>query len=903
MRRFLIVDGNSLVHRGFHAIPHLSAKSGEPINGVYGFALLFFKALKDLHPEFAAIAFDTAEPTFRDELFPPYKAHRVKAPAELYAQIPRVKELVRVFNLPVFELPGFEADDLIGALAQKAKERQDLEVIILTGDLDALQLVGPRVKVFAPKQGLKETRLYDEQAVADRYGLLPAQLVDYKALRGDPSDNIPGVKGIGEKTAAQLLKRFGTLEKILKSLPEIAKEFSPRVESLLVAHLQDARISQKLAKIVTDLPVELNLAQASLSRPDEAKLIKLFRELEFYSLLDKLPKLPGQSLEGMRLRESKTNKSGYTLVDTPAKFEAFWQKLKTQKEVAIDTETTSLSPLKARLLGIGISWAEGRAHYIVASLLKPELKKFLEDAAIKKIGHNLKYDYLVLKTAGVNAQGLDFDTMVAAYLLNPGARNFDLNSLAFREFGFRKTPITALIGEGKNEISMAEVSVQKVCDYCCEDADYTLRLKKRLITEFKNKKLEKIFYEIEMPLIPVLAEMEYFGVKINPRILRDLSREAQAEIEKLQEKIWKLSGEKFNIGSPQQLKGILFDKLGIPAEEIKKGKTGLSTAAGELEKLRGLHPVVDLIFDWRELSKLKNTYLDALPELINPATGRVHTSFNQTVTATGRLSSSDPNLQNIPIRTEFGRKIRRAFAADQNFKLASVDYSQIELRLAAHVSGDEKMIKVFEEEGDIHDATAREIFGLEEAQAVSAEMRRLAKTINFAVLYGASSYGISSRIPGVSKAQADDFIKKYFQAYPKVTAWLKDTIAVVKKSGYVQNELGRIRFVPEINSSQFLVRSAAERAAINMPLQSLAADIIKMAMNKLAAENLTSTDQCRLLLQVHDELVFEIAAKKVGEYLPRIIKIMSGIYKLKVPLAAEAKIGDNWEEMKKFLIK
>lgn len=913
IQRFLIVDGNSLIHRGFHAIPHLSTKSGEPTNGVYGFAMLFLKALKDLKPDYVAVAFDLPGPTFREKIYEPYKAHRIAAPAELYQQIPRVKDLVKAFNLPIYEQEGYEADDLIGTLAERVKVQKDLETVILTGDLDALQLIDKNVKVYAPKQGLSETKLYDEKAVLERYGLKPSQILDYKALRGDPSDNIPGVSGIGEKTAAELLQKFGSLEGIYNYLTSTSSPLAgeggfrpgegainPRIVKLLQEHRQEAEISKKLAQIVRDLKIQFDLKEARLGGYDEAKVVKLFQELEFKSLLDKLPKSQNDELSIKNQETEKQQAPDYELVGDQTKYHTLLKELKRQTEITIDTETTSAHPMEAKLLGLGVGWKVGEAYYVPRVWISKELAEVLTSEKIKKIGHNIKYDYLVLKRAGLNLQGISFDTMIAAYLLNPGVRNFDLDTLSFNEFGFRKISISSLIGEGRKEINMSEVPVEKVADYCCEDVDYTLRLKKKLEPELGKNKLAKIFYEIERPLVKVLAEMEWWGVKIDPQILKLLSREAGEEIKKLQKRIWRLAGEQFNIGSPLQLKQILFDQLGIPTAELKKGKTGLSTAATELEKLRGLHPIIDLIFDWRELTKLKNTYLDALPGLINKETGRVHTSFNQTITATGRLSSSEPNLQNIPIRTEFGRKIRRAFVVEKGYKLVSVDYSQIELRLAAHVSGDEKMIKVFKQGGDIHEATAREIY--DPSLFSKGQGRRLAKTINFAVLYGASAYGISSRIQGVSQVQAQDFIKRYFEAYPKLTAYLEKTIAEARKTGFVKNEIGRLRFLPEINSSQFQVRSAAERAAINFPFQSMNAEIIKMAMNKLAKENLTSRDDCRLLLQVHDELVLEIAQDMIEKYVPKIVKIMNEIYKLKVPLVVEAKVGDNWEEMQKLPI-
>lgn len=904
----LLVDGNALVHRGFHAIPHLSNKKGEPTNGVYGFALLLLNALKELKPDYAAVTFDLAGPTFRDEIYKKYKAGRVKAPDELYQQIPRVKELVEAFNIPIYEKAGFEADDVIGTLATQA-DKENLQTIILTGDYDTLQLVNHSIKVFAPQKGLSEAKMYGAKEVQEKYGLTPEQMVDFRALRGDPSDNIPGVPGIGQKTASELLQKFGTLEKIYEYLDTIPSplspptggegkgggEIKPRIASLLLEHKADAQLSRKLSEIVRDAPVKLDIQRALLHDFDEQKVVKLFQELEFKSLLSKIP-LP-QSLppgEGKEKGEYSSphrggdKVGGYHLVDTKDKLEKFLLQLKKQKEIVIDTETTSLHSVESELVGIGFGFKKGEAHYLPAKYRNIEISRILADPKVKKIGHNIKYDYLALKVAGIKLSGIAFDTMIAAYLLNPGARAFDLDTLAFTEFGFRKTPIESLIGKGKEQITMAEAPVAKVADYCCEDVDYTFRLKEKLEKEL-TPKLRKIFEEIEMPLAVVLAEMEYQGIRLDAEVLEKLSKEGRAEIAKLEKKIYKLAGKEFNIGSPIQLKEILFERLHIPTEELKKGKTGLSTAATELEKLRGLHPIIELLFEWRELTKLENTYLDALPKLVNPATGRVHTSFNQTIAATGRLSSSDPNLQNIPIRTALGRKVRRAFIAAKHYKLVAADYSQIELRVAAHLSGDKKMIKVFREGGDIHEATARAI-GVD---------RRAAKVINFGVLYGLSAYGLTSRIPGVSREEAHKFIEKYKAAYTTLWEYLEDVIDKTRQKGFVENELGRIRKLPEINSSQFQVRSAAERAALNMPLQSLAADIIKMAMNKLAERDLTSGRDCRLLLQVHDELVFEIAENKVKEFVPQILKIMEGVYKLKVLLVASAKVGDNWEKMQK----
>ena len=690
----LLVDGNALVHRGFHAIPHLSTKKGEVTNGVYGFALLFLGALKELKPEYVVVTFDPPGGTFRDKIFDAYKAHRVKAPDELYAQIPRVKELVTAFNLPIYEVPGYEADDLIGTISAQA-DNQDLNTVILTGDYDTLQLVNGSIKVFAPRKGLSETGLYGEEEVKAKYGLGPSQMIDYKALRGDPSDNIPGVKGIGEKTASGLLQEFGDLDGVyefLKKNSDGGSKIKPRIAELLLTNKKEAEMSKKLATIVRDVPVKLDLDHAKLSEYDEGKVVKLFQELEFRSLLGKIPHNSPQP--SLILREGVKHDSKYHLVDTEEKLTKFLKELKKQKEFAVDTETTSIYPVQADLVGIGFGWKEGEAWYLpwgenspnpslekrgAPSLLQREgwgeLKSILENPSIKKTGHNIKYDLLALRRAGIELKGIDFDTMIAAYLLNPGARGFDLDNLVFTEFGHRKIPTTELLGVGKKQITMAEVPVEKVSEYCCEDADYTWRLKVVLEKELSAKPaLKKLLYDIEMPLISVLAEMEWSGIKVEPKTLKKLSKEATEEAESLKKKIYKVAGGEFNIGSPLQLKEVLFDKLKIPTDSIKKGKTGFSTAATELEKMRGLHPIIDMISEWREVTKLKNTYLDALPELINKDTGRIHTSFNQTIAATGRLSSTDPNLQNIPVRTELGRKVRGAFIADRGNTLLAVDY-------------------------------------------------------------------------------------------------------------------------------------------------------------------------------------------------------------------------------------
>jgi len=911
-KTLMVVDGNSLIHRGFHAIPHLSTSKGFPSNGVYGFVLIFLNAIKLIKPDYVAVAFDVSGPTFRDKLFKEYKAKRVKAPQELYDQIPKVKEFVKSLNLPIFEKQGFEGDDIIGTLVKH--EKDGTRSVIVTGDLDSLQLVDADTSVFTTKKGLSEIVEYDVSAVKERYEFGPEYVVDYKALRGDPSDNIPGVPGIGEKGAIELIKKFGHIEEMYKELEEGSKKsslLSLKLRQKLLDHKADALLSKKLATIDTQVKFSFDLEKTKFGTYDAKKALEFLREMEFKSLFDKLPK-PTQSTNqesGIRNNESEdTNKEkeifiskNYHLVDTQEKLDKLIKELKNQKGFAVDTETTSQKEVEADLLGISVSFKKSEAYYVPAgtgaTLDLSEFIKVLEDKKIEKYGHNMKYDYLVLNLAGINLQPLTFDTMIAAYLLNPGGRAYGLDQQAFNHFGYQMLPIEALIGKGKEQKTLAEVPVAQVAQYSCEDVDYTFRLKEKLEPELKKEGVDKVFFDIDNPLVPILALMEKNGVMLDSKVLENLKERVEKSLDELETKIHKLAKKKFNIASPIQLKEILFTKLAISTVDIKKTKTGLSTAASELEKMKDKHPIIPAILEFRELSKLKNTYLDSLPELISKKTGRLHTSYNQTIAATGRLSSNDPNLQNIPIRTELGNKIREGFVAPKGFKLLSCDYSQIELRVVAHLAKDAAMLKVFKSGKDIHNATAAEIFGVPE-ENVSKSERRYAKVINFGVLYGLSAYGFTQQIPGVTHDQAQAFIDKYFLTYKGVAKYIKEIIARTKKDGYVCNPLGRKRYLPEINSSQYPVRAGAERAAISTPVQSLAADIIKVAMINIASQIGVENPECKMLLQVHDELVFEIKEDKIKEYFPKIKKIMEEAIELSVPVAVDVSQGENWGALK-----
>lgn len=918
VKKLIIIDGNALLHRAWHALPPtLTTKTGEIVNAVYGFTMILLKVLKEFKPEYVAVTFDKAAPTFRHEAFAEYKAQRVKQPDELYNQIGRLKEVLEAFNIQYFEKDGFEADDLIGTIAEKKSvNRRDVLSVIVTGDLDTLQLVDDNTHVYTLKKGISDMIIYNEAAVKERFGLTPNQLNDYKALKGDPSDNIPGVKGIGEKTATELIQKFGQLENLIEKVKKDrheTKELKERIKRLIKEHEADAFLSKKLVTIVKNVPIDFDLEKCRFGLFDRQKVVKLFQGLEFKSLLSKIPTkedlspaAQAQLFGGLTPPKAKEEKSKYFLVDDEKKFSDFYKKLKKQKIICFDTETTGINPFNAKLLGISFSWQEKESFFVSVRsrqevLWLEKIKKILEDEKIKKIGHNIKYDLEVLAGAGVEVKGTDFDTMVASYLLNPGSRQHSLDILAFREFGYEMAGLDSFLGAGKNRITVAQIPVQQLSDYSCGDADYTFRLYKKLMPELKEKTLWKLFEEIEMPLVPVLTKMETNGVKIDSDFLNEMSKKVGRQIKKLSSEIYKQAGQEFNINSPQQLKEILFEKLKIPTLEIRKIKTGLSTAASELEKLKGKHPIIDFIFEHRELAKLKSTYLDALPLLVNSQTKRVHTSFNQTVTATGRLSSSDPNLQNIPIRTEIGREIRKAFIAPKGYKILAADYSQIELRIVASVANDKAMLESFKKGEDIHSRTAAEIWGIEPS-AVSAEMRRAAKAINFGVTYGMGAFGLAESA-GISRQDAQKFIDKYFEIHQGIKEYIEKSKEFAHENSYVKTLLGRIRYLPEINSGVSMIRNSAERMAVNHPIQGTAADMIKIAMiniqnkfNQLKGNE--NGEIVKMILQVHDELVFEVNEEKIDVVSEIIKEEMANAFKLKVPVVVNISVGDNWGECK-----
>lgn len=922
--KLMIIDGHALIHRSFHALPTtLTTKDGTIVNAVYGFTSFLLKAFLEFKPEYVALTLDRKGPTFRHEEFAEYKGTRAAAPDELYPQVPIVKEVAQALDIPIFELDGFEADDLIGTITLRAEKETEFESYIVTGDMDSLQLVNPRTKVYSMSRGLNDSTTYDEAQVKERYGLVPAQIVDYKALRGDVSDNIPGVKGIGEKTATELLQNFKTLDGVYKAVEKNDNKIKLRIIELLKTYRDDAYMSQSLATIKRDVKFDLNWEALKLDTFDLKKAIELFTKLEFKSLINKLNLIKGiengkeKTIAPIDKFERNKQQKKYFLISDDKSFAEFLKKLKMVKYFAFDTETSGLDPITAELLGISFSWEKDTAYYLDLSSGKlqktadlfsyqksdknsnpwlEELKPILSNSEIKKCAHNAKFDIRVLKNQGVIVNGLFFDSMLASYLLNPDNRQHGLDATSFRELGWEKISTTEMIGKGKDQISFSQVDPEKIAQYAGEDANCTWLLSEVLSKKLKKEELLKLLDEIELPLTNVLAGMEENGIILEPKILKKIEKDLAIRLKELAKNIYEQAGEEFNINSPKQLQHILFEKLLIPIKNIKKTKTGISTADDELEKLLEEHKIISLIQSYRELNKLQSTYVLALPLLINSKTGRIHTSYNQTIAATGRLSSTEPNLQNIPTRGEDGQKIRSAFIAQKGYKLVGLDYSQIELRLAAHLSGDKKMIKAFKDNEDIHRATAAEINGVL-LDEVTKQMRYEAKAINFGILYGQGPHGLAqnAKIPYKS---AQEFIAKYFEAYTGIRKMIDGSIEEARENGYATTMFGRKRYLPELNSSNIMIRRSAERMATNTPIQGTAADLIKIAMINIAKEIKGHETDIKMLLQIHDELIFEIKEDKIDTWLPKLKSLMENAITLKVPIVVESATSDNWGGLK-----
>ncbi|MGQ9467103.1 MAG: DNA polymerase I [Anaerolineae bacterium] len=928
--RLVLIDGHALAYRAFHALPleGFATRDGEPTNATYGFTSTLLHILQELKPDYIAVCFDAGH-SGRDEIYPHYKAHRDRMPDEMRVQMDRIRQIVQAFGIPIVEVPGVEADDLMGALARQAAA-QGLETVIVTGDKDLLQLVAPGVKVFLAGRRLSDGTVYDEEAVRARYGgLSPAQLRDYKALVGDPSDNIPGVNGVGEKTATELLRKYGSLEEVYSHLDEVTP---PRYREALKKSRDIAFLSRQLATIRTDLPVQLNLEECTVRNYDRARVTELFRQLEFRSLLDRLPASIGRqarSDEGVPSEDSERptqlplfevpepKKPARRAVPTvshivrePEELAALVTRLARAPAVTLDTETTSEDPMRAALVGLAFTDREGEGWYIpvghhrgrqlpIGPVLDA-LRPLLEDPHLPKQAHHAKYDMTVLARHGIQVRGLAFDTMIAEWLCDPASRNLGLKNLAFIRLGVEMTNIQDLIGSGRKQVTMAEVEIENAAAYAAADVDMTHRLARVLAPELHQKGHWDLFVEMELPLVEVLMEMEMTGVALDVDFLGRISAELGARLAELEERIQGMVGTPFNINSGPQLAEILFGVLRLPTKGVPRTSTGrYSLTAGVLESLRGVHPVVDLILEHRELTKLKSTYVDALPALVNPATGRLHTSYHQTGTVTGRISSSDPNLQNIPVRSPLGRQVRRAFVAQPGWVLLGADYSQIELRVLAHISGDPGLTAAFRRGEDIHASTAAAIFDVPIDQ-VTPEQRRFAKQVNFGLIYG-MSVGRLARDAGIPQMEAENFVAQYFGRFPKVREYLERTLAQAKNQGYVETLLGRRRYFPvlqTVGSAQEQARRRAEREAVNAPIQGSAADIIKRAMLNLHRALHERGLSARMILQVHDELVLEVPQEELPVVAPLVREMMESAYPLRVPLKVDLSVGTNWGEMK-----
>ena len=1008
-KKLVLIDGHAMIHRAFHAVSEdLSTSAGEPVNATFGFTSMLIKALSEEKPDYIAMTFDRPVPTFRHLQFAQYKAHRPTLPDNMRLQFPRIREVVQAFSIPIYEQDGYEADDVLGTLSVQARQL-GVDTIIYTGDMDTLQLVNDYVIVKVAKRGIAEVTVYTEAEVEARYGFAANKLPDFKSLVGDKSDNIPGVPNIGEKTASRLIAEYGNLEGILAHVDVL----KPKEQKLLLEGAEQARQSKFLATIVLDVPVQLKLEECKLDAINSDRVLALFRELGFRSLVERaltLFKQLGVQIQNEEVQHQVTSENsaevseekqllfaaplGVVPILTPppppgivplqaeasilaqpqsialttsepeiepdgptqlSLFEgaethiAVTQKLRlpsptysstplffseesTQKTntlivnseeallvlvkslcdagaFALDTETTADDPRHAALVGCSCAMAAGEAYYIPVGHTKTpdgqepaaqlplayvleKLRPVLQDERIAKYMHNAKYDMLVLARHGLTVRGLAFDTMLGAYLADPGRRGLGLKDQAFQRLGVVMTPISELIGTASKMISMAQVPLRKAANYAGADADMTLRLVAPIKADLQRHSLLDLYTNVELPLIAVLQQMETYGVALDTDFLRELAVQMGEQLHALEHSIYDAVGHTFNINSTKQLADILFGELKLPAG--KRTKTGYSVDADVIESLQGKHPMIDALLEYRQLNKLKSTYIDGLLTLVDSTTGRVYTSFNQTIASSGRLSSSNPNLQNIPVRTEVGRQIRRAFIADPSYVLLTADYSQFELRILAHITHEPRLVEAFSKDEDIHTITASSLFSVPAAQ-VSKEQRRLAKTVVYAVLYGQSAYGLS-QITGMSNSDASNFIRRYHETFPKIKSYVDGTLHQARKQGYVNTLYGRKRFIPNMQTVSHMERQALEREAVNMPIQGTNADLIKMAMLHLQQAFNEKHMKTRMILQVHDELVFEVPVEELGRARRLIKDKMEHVAKLIVPIKVEIKVGKNWYE-------
>ncbi len=943
--KLFLIDAMAMIYRAYFAMissPLINSK-GKNTSAVFGFVNSLVKIIEDEKPDHIAVCFDTAAPTFRHKEFPDYKAHREEIPTDMPWQIDKTKEVVKAMSIPMIELDGYEADDIIGTLVKQAEKEKVLSYMV-TPDKDYMQLVSDKTFLYKPARNLygnktSEVEIVDIDGVVKKFGVPPEKVIDVLGLMGDASDNIPGVKGVGEKTATSLIQEFGSIKDLYKNIDKVSK---PKLKENLIAQKTNAELSEMLVTINTAVPLKINFHDLNIKAPDKAALSKLFEDLEFRTLRKKFspdgtsvdekpvskPAVTEDREESEPVHEQKETvlktirdvPHDYKILTAKSDIKKLAEVLSNEKMICFDTETDSIDSMKANLVGISFSVKENEGFYIpvayenvqsggsedgslfgdsgnegdqlpdvktVISIIRP----VLEDKDKLIIGQNIKYDYLVMKNYGVNIAGTFFDTLIGAYILRPEGSH-DMDSLSVKYLNYKPISIKELIGKGKEQITMDSVDVGKAGEYAAEDTDVTLQLFYRIRYELGKIGLKKLCDDVEFPLIRVLSEMEFEGFKVDEKILSAINTQTEKLIKEFEQKIYDSAGERFNINSTQQLADILFKKLSLTP--LRKTKTGFSTDVKVLEELKYQHEIASLLVDYRTLTKLKSTYLEGLKKAVNPKTGRVHTVFNQVAAATGRLSSNDPNLQNIPIRTEVGRSLRKAFVPrDKSYVIMSADYSQIELRIMAHYANDENMISAFKRKHDIHTETAMRVFNLTSKSEVSAGMRRKAKEVNFGIIYGIGAFGLANRLE-IKNTEAKDIIERYFREYPKVKYYMERTKKFAHEHGYVETLLGRRRYLSQINNANASARAEDERAAINMPIQGTAADMIKIAMINIYNDFQKKKLKSKMLLQVHDELVFEVKKDELEQVKKIVINRMENAIDLNVPIVVETGVGENW---------
>lgn len=936
-KELIIIDGHGIIFRAYHALSrsNLKAVDGMPTGMIFGFCSILFEIIEKYKPHYLVMTFDTSK-NFRKEIYPEYKATREKPKDDLIQQMPFAYEIVKAFDIPVFQMENFEADDLIGTLTNKAIE-QGLKVKIMTGDRDIFQLIKPGVSVYLPQKGVGELKENNFDECVEYFGVRPDQVIDFKGIKGDASDNIPGVSGIGDVGAKKLIQEFGSLEAIYENIDKVKPE---KIKEKLLADKDNAILSKELATIKTDVELNFDLEKCVMNRPDETKILEMFKKLSFKKFINELPKVLNNFKAGMDTADMSDEDDdlwfdfneedhgqeqlnlNVNIVDSFEKLQNLTETLSSLKYFSVDLETTSVNSLQAEIVGISISHdkdvqekkaANFHIFYIptnhnleedpiksldLAKVLE-YFKPLLENPEIKKIGHNLKYEMNVFSNYDIHLKGIQDDTMIADYLLNP-SNSHSLKEMAKAHLHYFMTPINELIGSGKNAITMDKVLAYDAAQYAGADSAVTLELAFYLKDKMSESDVSKLYNEIELPLIPVLANMEQQGIKVSESTLKDLSEKIKEMMDKTEKIIYELAGKEFNINSPKQLSIVLFEDLQIPPKGAKKNKTtGYSTDAGVLEKLAGEYEIVKHIMEYRQLGKIKSTYADSLANLINPKTGKIHTSYNQTITTTGRLSSTDPNLQNIPIKTELGREIRRAFVVSKpDYVIITADYSQIELRILTHYTKDPTFTEAFKNDLDIHSRTAMDIFKLKDLSHVTADHRRMGKTVNFGIVYGQSAFGLSEKL-NISVKAASEIIKKFNENFSSIAEYVTKMSKFAEEHGYVTTLFNRRRYIPEINSTNRTLREFGKRTAINTPIQGTAADLIKIAMIRVYDKLQESGLKTKMLLQVHDELVFEAPKEEVEQAKSLITEVMESVFpEMEVPLEVSVNTGNSWVEAK-----